>query len=155
MKSALPDQPEKAEICVDEADDVYREIRIDNPLQDQHGAEFRLRIGAKVDVVLEADSDATTKNLDRFPLCRIPPGVFSAVQRSFGEFPNLLRVLRQQGIEFSKQLGGFRILRSLCPLTELPDSLFYGMDIEQGSNLHETLFGQGFPGNTTKSVAAV
>jgi 2',3'-cyclic-nucleotide 2'-phosphodiesterase (5'-nucleotidase family) len=51
--------PEKAEIAVEGADDLYREIRIDNILEDEKGREVKLKEGAKVDVVVEADSEAT------------------------------------------------------------------------------------------------
>ena len=35
IKPAHPTQPEKAEISIDEADDLYREIRIENTLTDE------------------------------------------------------------------------------------------------------------------------
>ena len=52
---------EKAEISIDEADELYREIRVENTLTDEHGETVRLKPGAEIDVVLEADTDATTK----------------------------------------------------------------------------------------------
>ena len=55
-----PELPEKAEIAVEGADDLYREIRIENTLKDDKGEEFKLKEGAEVDVVVEADSDAMT-----------------------------------------------------------------------------------------------
>jgi hypothetical protein len=61
VKPLLPNQPEKAEIEIDEADDLYREIRVDNELVDEDGEKAALKPGAKVDVILEADSDATVK----------------------------------------------------------------------------------------------
>jgi hypothetical protein len=54
-------EPEKAQIGIKGADDLYREIRIENVVTDENGAEARLKPGAQVDVVVEADSDATTK----------------------------------------------------------------------------------------------
>ena len=60
----FPAVPEKAQIGVEEADDLYREIRIENVLTDENGEQARLKPGAKVDVVVEADSDATTKKPD-------------------------------------------------------------------------------------------
>lgn len=54
-----PELPEKAEIAVEGADDLYKEIRIENTLKDSKGEEVELKEGAKVDVVIEADSDAT------------------------------------------------------------------------------------------------
>ena len=37
IKPAYAAQPEKAEISIDEADDLYREIRIENTLTDEKG----------------------------------------------------------------------------------------------------------------------
>ena len=54
-----PELQEKAEITVEGADHLYQEIRIDNTLKDPKGEEVKLKEGAKVDVVVEADSDAT------------------------------------------------------------------------------------------------
>jgi hypothetical protein len=56
-----PGQPEKVQIEVDEADDLYREIRVKNELIDDNGEKARLKQGAEVDVVVEADSSATLK----------------------------------------------------------------------------------------------
>jgi predicted DNA-binding antitoxin AbrB/MazE fold protein len=64
LKPIVPKESEKAEISVHEADDLYREIRIENVLTDENGEKVRLKPGAEVDVVLEADTDATTKKLD-------------------------------------------------------------------------------------------
>lgn len=52
---------EKAEIEIQEADDLYREVRVDNELVDEKGEKASLKEGADVDVVLEADSDALKK----------------------------------------------------------------------------------------------
>ena len=54
IKPAHPTQPEKAEISIDEADDLYREIRIENRLMDEKGKEARLKQGAEVEVQIEA-----------------------------------------------------------------------------------------------------
>ena len=61
IKPIAKSEPEKAEIGIKGADDLYREIRIENVVTDEHGAKARLKLGAEVDVVVEADSDATTK----------------------------------------------------------------------------------------------
>ncbi len=61
IKPLLPSQPEKAQIDIEGADDLYREIRIENTLTDEHGEEVRLKQGAQVDVSIEADTDATLK----------------------------------------------------------------------------------------------
>ena len=64
IKPVVPGEPEKAQIGVEEADDLYREIRIENVVTNEKGEQARLKPGAKVDVVVEADSDATTKKPD-------------------------------------------------------------------------------------------
>ena len=59
IKPLIPEQSEKAEIAVEGADHLYREIRIENRLEDEQGNEVKLKEGADVDVVVEADADAT------------------------------------------------------------------------------------------------
>ena len=55
-----PNQPDKARITVQGADDLYREIRIDNTLTTENGEEVSLKVGAHVEVTVEADPKATT-----------------------------------------------------------------------------------------------
>jgi len=55
IKSPLPHEPEKAEIAVEGADHLYREIRIENSLEDEKGRKVKLKVGAQVDVTVEAD----------------------------------------------------------------------------------------------------
>ena len=64
IKPFVPGEPEKAQIGIEEADDLYREIRVENVVTDEKGEQARLKPGAKVDVVIEADTDATTKKPD-------------------------------------------------------------------------------------------
>ena len=59
IKPAFPGQAEKAQIDVHEADDLYREIRVENVLTDDHGNTARLRPGEKVDVTVEADRSSS------------------------------------------------------------------------------------------------
>jgi uncharacterized protein YfaS (alpha-2-macroglobulin family) len=59
IESPHAEVPEKAEIAVEGAEDLYKEIRIENTLEDEKGKEVKLKEGAKVDVVVEADSEAT------------------------------------------------------------------------------------------------
>lgn len=54
-----PSMPEKAQIAVEDADHLYREIRIDNTLVTEDGEKVKLKEQAPVDVVIEADQDAT------------------------------------------------------------------------------------------------
>lgn len=56
----FPYEPEKAEIAIEEADPLYQEIRIENVLEDEQGKKAKLKQGAKVDVIIEADPKATT-----------------------------------------------------------------------------------------------
>jgi hypothetical protein len=53
------DEPEKAQISVEGADTLYKEIRIENELTDEKGKKVRLKEGADVDVTVEADKHAT------------------------------------------------------------------------------------------------
>ncbi len=57
IKSPMPSEPEKAQIDVKEADDLYREIRVDNVLEDDHGKTERLEEGEEVDLTLEAETN--------------------------------------------------------------------------------------------------
>jgi hypothetical protein len=47
-------QPEKAQIAIDEPDQRYRTLRIENTLTDEHGDGVKLRKGAHVDVTVTA-----------------------------------------------------------------------------------------------------
>jgi len=58
---ALPGQPEKAQIAIKEAEPLYREVRVENVITDDNGEASRLKVGGKIDVILEADTDATMK----------------------------------------------------------------------------------------------
>ena len=59
IPSLHPSEPEKAQIGIEGADHLYREIRVDNTLQDEDGKQVALKPGAKVDVTIEADVSAT------------------------------------------------------------------------------------------------
>jgi len=60
IKPISPREPEKAQISVEGADHLYKELRIDNTLTDEKGDEVRLKQGAEVQVTIQAESDATT-----------------------------------------------------------------------------------------------
>jgi hypothetical protein len=63
IQSPFPQEPEKAEIAVEGADHLYREIRIENSLEDENGRKVKLKEGAQVDVTVEADpKDTLPKN---------------------------------------------------------------------------------------------
>jgi len=61
IKSPDPNVPEKAQITVEGAEDLYREIRIENVLTDEKGQIVSLKPGAPVEVTIEADPEDTTK----------------------------------------------------------------------------------------------
>jgi hypothetical protein len=61
IKPLHPGLPEKAQISIEGAEELYREIRIENVLVDQHGEEVALKEGAEIQVTVEAEPDATTK----------------------------------------------------------------------------------------------
>ena len=58
--SVIPAQSGKAEIEVREADDLYKEIRIENTLQDSKGKKVKFKKGADVDLTIETDEKDTT-----------------------------------------------------------------------------------------------
>ena len=55
----LPAIPDKAQIAVDGADDLYKEIRVENTLQDENGEPVALKKDADVEVTIEAERHAT------------------------------------------------------------------------------------------------
>jgi hypothetical protein len=59
IKPVSPREPEKAQIAVEGADHLYRELRIENTLVDENGATVRLKLGAEVQVTIEAEPEAT------------------------------------------------------------------------------------------------
>jgi len=59
IKSPDPSEPDKAQIVVEGAVELYREIRIDNALQNDKGEEVTLKPGTEVEVTVEAPVDAT------------------------------------------------------------------------------------------------
>ena len=65
IKPLSADDPEKAQIAIEGADDLYREIRIENTLTDQNGDKVRLKPGADVEVTVEAPLEATTPKDDK------------------------------------------------------------------------------------------
>jgi hypothetical protein len=57
--SASPAESEKAQIDIEGADHLYREIRIDNTLKDGKGRKVKLKEGAHVEVTVEAEAKET------------------------------------------------------------------------------------------------
>ena len=53
-------EPEKAQISVEGADHLYKEIRVPNRLVDDNGQRVKLKPGAEVDVTIEAEPTKNT-----------------------------------------------------------------------------------------------
>jgi hypothetical protein len=67
IKSPFPSEPEKAQIAVEGADHLYKEIRIENTLTDENGETVHLKPGADVKVTVEAEPEATTAHDEKDP----------------------------------------------------------------------------------------
>ena len=52
-------EPEKAQIAIDGADDLYKEVRVENVLTDKNGNAVALKPGAEVQVTIQADKSDT------------------------------------------------------------------------------------------------
>ena len=65
IESPCPSVPEKAEIEVHEADELYKEIRIENELEDEHGKKTKLKEDTNVDITVEAEMKATTPDTEK------------------------------------------------------------------------------------------
>ncbi len=61
IKPIDPHAEDTAEISIEKAEDLYREIRVENTLKKENGEEVALKEGAPVDVTIEADKKDTTK----------------------------------------------------------------------------------------------
>lgn len=68
IPSVGPRVPEKAQIAIEGADHLYREVRVDNTLQDGGGEEVALKLGAEVNVTIEAAPGATTPKQSTSPM---------------------------------------------------------------------------------------
>jgi hypothetical protein len=62
---AMGSIPEKAQIAVHTAEDLYKEIRVENALTDADGNPVSLKKGADVEVTIEADPKATEPKKDK------------------------------------------------------------------------------------------
>jgi hypothetical protein len=72
IPSLDPEEPEKAQIAVEGAEELYREIRIENTLQDEAGNVVSLRKGAEVEVTIAAEPEATTPKKEAEPQDLVP-----------------------------------------------------------------------------------
>jgi hypothetical protein len=59
IKSPHPSEPEKAQIVVEGADHLYREIRIENTLKYANGNDVALKQGVAVEITVEAEPEDT------------------------------------------------------------------------------------------------
>jgi hypothetical protein len=59
VKPAFDDQPAKVEISISQADDLFREIRIENNFTGVDGGPVALTNGARLDVTFEAETKKT------------------------------------------------------------------------------------------------
>ncbi len=59
ISSSFPEESEKVQIAVEGADMLYREIRIENTLKDDSGKKVKLKLGAHVEVTVEAGAKET------------------------------------------------------------------------------------------------
>jgi hypothetical protein len=61
IKNVYANQAENVEIGIDEAENLFREVRIENTFSDADGQPVALKQGARVDVTFEADAKDTVK----------------------------------------------------------------------------------------------
>lgn len=57
--------PELAQIEIEDAEHFYREIRIENALEDQNGKRVKMKKNDHVEVVIEKDLEKDSSNRDR------------------------------------------------------------------------------------------
>ena len=75
IKSPHPGVPEKAQIAVEGADHLYRQIRIENTLIAENGAEVHLKMGIEVEVTVEARQRIQFPLTPSLPLIVLAHGV--------------------------------------------------------------------------------
>ena len=59
IPGVVPAMPDKAQITVEGADHLYKEIRVENTLQDENGKAVSLKPSAELEVTIEAEKHAT------------------------------------------------------------------------------------------------
>jgi hypothetical protein len=88
IPSRHPGEPEKAQVSVEEADHLYKEIRIENQLKDDSGKAVRLKPGAEVNVKIEADADAIEQSDEKFLGTRTAPRKFLVRTVLYAQYRN-------------------------------------------------------------------
>jgi len=63
IKSPVSSEPEKAQIVVEGAEHLYRELRIENALTDAAGNQVHLKPGAKVQLTVEAEPHGVIRKI--------------------------------------------------------------------------------------------
>ncbi len=63
IEPAVPGEPEKAQINIEEAEDLYREIRVENVGSDEKGDKASLKEGAEVDALWKQIQMLRQRNL--------------------------------------------------------------------------------------------
>lgn len=61
VKTGISREPERAEISIEQAEHLFREVRIENALTHPSGEAVALKQGARVDVTFEADASETVQ----------------------------------------------------------------------------------------------
>jgi hypothetical protein len=61
VKPITPNEPEKAQIAIKGADELYSEIRVENTLENAACEKVKLKPGAEVEVTIEAPVEAVEK----------------------------------------------------------------------------------------------
>ncbi len=65
ITSRVSTEPEKAQISVDGADDLYKELRIENTLRDERGNEVRLKRGVDVEITIKTEPQPKSTQNDK------------------------------------------------------------------------------------------
>jgi hypothetical protein len=59
IPAVVASRRETAQVAIEGADELYKELRVENKLQDNAGNSVSLKKDAEVEVTITADSDAT------------------------------------------------------------------------------------------------
>jgi hypothetical protein len=65
ITSRVCSEPEKAQISITGADDLYKQLRIENRLTDEGGNHVRLQRGATLKIIVEAEPQAVSTKAEK------------------------------------------------------------------------------------------